>query len=269
MVRWPAGLHPQAAKRNSSTLAWRPGWRGTGQQPVQRPAVSAYTGKVTGIPLTGGQVQGIIPAGFPVISGTNASPGAFATVVSRIIKVPGTYKVDWLVSLAGTLGAGDANNMVLFQNSTLIATGVFPAAAGTYPQASQVLTVAAGDEIGIGTVGAGTAGSLYGGSLSTNSGGPLTLTVGPQGLGTVWYPAQVTLSTSTGPLDTSTVNVWLGSQGVPVTLVGSIFSGNGTLGLAIPDMSPGQVLICTWTAGHAGDTAAANVIGTMDALTTG
>jgi hypothetical protein len=161
MVRWPAGLHPQSAKRGSSTLSWRPGWRGTGMQPIRRPAVTAYTGRITGVPLTGGQVQAKIPG-------------------------PGT----------------------------------------------------------------------------------LTLSVGPQGLGTVWYPAQVTLSTSTGPLDTSTVNVWLGSQGVPVTLVGTIFSGNGTLGLAIPSMSPGQVLICTWTGAHSGDTAAANIIGTMDALTT-
>jgi hypothetical protein len=99
--------------------------------------------------------------------------------------------------------------------------------------------------------------------------GKLTLTAGPQGLGTIWYPAQVTLSTSTGALDTSTALVYLGAQGVPITLVGTVYSGNGTVALAIPSMSPGQVLIVTWTGAHPGDTAAFNVVGTMDALTTG
>jgi hypothetical protein len=102
--------------------------------------------------------------------------------------------------------------------------------------------------------------------------GGLTLTAGPQGLGTIWYPAQVTLSTTTGlsgAVDTSTAAVYLGSQGIPITLVGNVFTGNGVLALAIPSMSPGQTLIVTWTGGHTGDTAAFNIIGTMDALTTG
>lgn len=99
--------------------------------------------------------------------------------------------------------------------------------------------------------------------------GVLTLTVGPQGLGTVWYPAQITLSTTTGQLDPSTANIFLGSQGVPITQVGAIFTGNGTAALAIPSVSPGQVLIVTWSGAKPGDTAALNVVGTMDALTTG
>jgi len=105
-----------------------------------------------------------------------------------------------------------------------------------------------------------------------SAGGTLTITKGPQGLGTIWYPAQVTLSTTTGlngGIDSSTAMVYLGSQGVPITLVGSTFGGNGTVALAIPSMAPGQVLIVTWTGGKTGDTAAFNIIGTMDALTTG
>lgn len=101
--------------------------------------------------------------------------------------------------------------------------------------------------------------------------GTVTLTAGPHGLGVVWYPAQVTLSTTTGlngGIDTSTAQVYLGSQGVPITLVASVFSGNGTAALAIPSMTPGQVLIVTWTGGHSGDTAAFNIVGTMDALAT-
>lgn len=99
--------------------------------------------------------------------------------------------------------------------------------------------------------------------------GTLTLQVGPQGLGTVWYPVQVTISTSTGALDVSTALVYLGPLVTPATLVGTVYSGNGTVALAIPSMSPGQTLIIAWTGAKNGDTAAANVIGSMDALTTG
>jgi hypothetical protein len=159
--KWQASFHPQAARRGSP-FAYRPGWNGSGMQPIARVPVQAYSQKVTGVPLTGGQNQGII-SGF----------------------------------------------------------------------------------------------------------GGLTLTAGPQGLGTIWYPAQVTLSTTTGALDSSTALVYLGAQGVPITLVGTVFTGNGTVALAIPSMSPGQVLIVTWTGGHPGDTAAFNVVGSMDALTTG
>ena len=96
--------------------------------------------------------------------------------------------------------------------------------------------------------------------------GTATVTVGPQGLGNIWYPAQVTLSTTTGPLDTSTCKVYLGAQGVPITLLGTIYTGNGTLAAAVPPMQPGQFIIAIWTGGHNGDVAAVNIIGLMDAL---
>jgi len=97
----------------------------------------------------------------------------------------------------------------------------------------------------------------------------LTLQIGPQGLGCIWYPVQITLSTTTGVFDTSVAQVYLGPLITPATLVGQVYSGNGILALAIPPMSPGQFLVITWTGATPGDTAAANVIGTMDALTTG
>lgn len=162
MVRWPPGLHPQAARRASSKLAWFPGAAGTGARPITRVPVRAYTGRISGVPLTGGQQQGTVPGG-----------------------------------------------------------------------------------------------------------GAVTLSVGPQAMGTVWYPTQVTLSTTTGPLDTSTALAYLGAQGVPVTLVGTVYTGNGTVALAVPPMTPGQVLIVSWTGAKPGDIAALNIIGTMDALTTG
>jgi len=167
MVRFPRSwgkipVHPQAA-RGGNGLSYRPGWRGTGQQPVTATPVTRYTGRISSVPLTGGQAQGLIP-----------------------------------------------------------------------------------------------------------SGGALTLAVGPQGLGTVWYPAQVTISTSTGALDTSTALVYAGPSTIltPATLVGTVYSGNGTVALALPDMTPGQVVTVAWTGAHQGDQAGVNVIGTMDALTT-
>jgi hypothetical protein len=99
--------------------------------------------------------------------------------------------------------------------------------------------------------------------------GSLTLSVGPQGLGNLWYPAQVTLSTSIGPLDTSTALVYLGSGGVPTTLVATLYTGNGIAALAVPNMQPGDLIIIQWTGGTPGSIASLNIIGTMDALSTG
>lgn len=156
---WAALFHRQGARRGESKLAWHPGYRGTGQQPIARVPVGRYTSRITSVPLTGGQAQGVI-----------------------------------------------------------------------------------------------------------SSDGTLTLQVGPQGMGTIWYPIQVTTTTSTGALDTSTAYVYLGPAITPATQVGIISAGNGTAALAIPNMSPGQTLIVQWVNGHPGDTASMNVIGTMDAL---
>jgi hypothetical protein len=106
-------------------------------------------------------------------------------------------------------------------------------------------------------------------SAAIPAGGSLTLSVGPQGLGTVWYPASVTLSTTAGALDTSTATVYLGVGGVPTTQVGTLFPGNGVLALAVPPQQPGDLIIVTWTGGVPGEVAALNIIGTQDALTTG
>lgn len=271
MVRIPRGwrtaFHPQAY-RPGNRLSYRPGWRGTGMQPMQRVPIMAYSGKATGIPLTGGQNQGVIPG--TSAAGSFPAPPSFSVIAVLTFPADGTYTVSWSVSLAGTVSAADQNNFQLFlAGVTLIATSVNPAADGTFAQASVQVTTTAGTQLFLTNPADGTAGSTYSGMMTASSGQALTLTVGPQGLGTIWYPAQVTLSTTTGALDTSTALVYLGSQGVPVALVGTVFTGNGTVALAIPSMSPGQVLIVTWTGGHPGDTAALNVIGTMDALSTG
>jgi len=99
--------------------------------------------------------------------------------------------------------------------------------------------------------------------------GTVTLQVGPQGLGTVWYPVQATIGTTTGPLDTATALAYVGPLVAPTTLVATVFTGNGTIGNVPAQMAPGQTFIVTWTGATPGDTVALNISGTMDALSTG
>jgi hypothetical protein len=107
------------------------------------------------------------------------------------------------------------------------------------------------------------------GQTIVSAGGTATVSVGPSGSGTVWYPAQVTVSTTTGlltGLDTSLCSVYIGPAGTPVTLQGSVFGGNGVLAVALPPLSPGQFLVAVWSNAHPGDVAAVNITGTMDCL---
>jgi hypothetical protein len=105
------------------------------------------------------------------------------------------------------------------------------------------------------------------GNTTISGAGTGTVSVGPQGLGNIWYPAQVAVQTTSGVNDGSTCQVFLGPAGVPVALLGTIFPGGfGVLAAAVPPIAPGQYLIAVWTGGNPGDTASINVIGTMNAL---
>jgi hypothetical protein len=276
MVRLPRGqwqfFHPQA-RRGPDALAYRPGWRGSGQQPIGATPIGAYGGKISGVPLVGGQALGTI-AGYPAASGSASSPTAFAVIAGPTFSPGGgSFTVAWTVSLSGTLSAADANNFYLFHNNTQIAQSTNADVAGTYPQTPVPVVLAPGDDLVIlAASNNGTPGSVYGGVIAAAGSGSLTLQVAPQGLGTVWYPVQVTASTTTGltPLgDNSVCNIYLGPAVIPNTLVGTVYNGNGTAALAIPNMSPGQSLVAVWAGANSGDTAAVNVTGTMDALTTG
>ena len=241
--------------------------RGGRAYAIPRLPVQAYGRRVQQIPLSGGQAQGQIP-GWAQATGSLLNPGANTTIASTApVTVGGIYTINWTVALSGTPGAGDVNNFQLFVGPTHIANSVNAGAVGSYPQAPVTVNVPAGLTVAIATSGAGTAGTTYTGTIPAPL-GSLTLTIGPQGLGTVWYPVQVTLSTTTGPLDPSTAIIYLGPLITPATIVGAGF-GNGTYALAIPPMTPGQYLVAVWSGGNPGDTAAMNVIGTMDALTTG
>jgi hypothetical protein len=101
------------------------------------------------------------------------------------------------------------------------------------------------------------------------SGGTATVSVGPTGAGVIWYPTQITISTTTGietGLDTSIANAYLGPAGVPVTALTTVYGGNGLIGVTLPNLQGGQYLIVIWTGAKNGDTAAVNMTGTMTAL---
>lgn len=111
-------------------------------------------------------------------------------------------------------------------------------------------------------------------SASAGAAGLASVSAGPAGLGNVWYPAQVVLSTTTGlngGIDTSLCNVYLGPPNAsnPNLLIGSVFTGNGVLAAALPAMTPGLYLTASWSGGVPGDVASMNIIGTMDSLMPG
>jgi hypothetical protein len=98
------------------------------------------------------------------------------------------------------------------------------------------------------------------------SGGTATITVGPQGLGVIWYPVQCNVSSSVGANDLSTVAVYLGQITVGTLQGGQSYAGGGdTVALAVQQMAPGQNLIAVWSDAVNGSTVYLNVTGTMDA----
>jgi hypothetical protein len=100
--------------------------------------------------------------------------------------------------------------------------------------------------------------------------GAATLSVGPAGAGNVWYPASITIQTTSGVNDTSTCLIYLGPAGVPVTLQATLYPGGfGTASLAIPSMTPGQYIIAVWSGGKSGDVCSINITGTMNSVMPG
>jgi len=100
--------------------------------------------------------------------------------------------------------------------------------------------------------------------------GSVTLSVSPQGLGTIWYPQAVTISTTSGAADVSTAQAYLGAIAANTLLGGQSYAGGGDT-IAFPGgaVTPGQLIIVVWTGAKTGDTASLNVAGMMDALVIG
>jgi hypothetical protein len=98
-------------------------------------------------------------------TGSVTSPGAYAGLISESL-AEAEYVIQWTVGLSGTLSAGDANNMALYVNGSYVAAAVYPAAAGTYPQAPVLASLnGTGNDLKILTSNAGTTGSVYSATL--------------------------------------------------------------------------------------------------------
>ncbi|HLM89236.1 MAG TPA: hypothetical protein VK284_09440 [Streptosporangiaceae bacterium] len=107
------------------------------------------------------------------------------------------------------------------------------------------------------------------GQSLVNASGVATVRVGPSGLGTLWFPQQAILSTTTGATDSSTAIGYLGPAGVVAAniLFQSYQGGGDVQGIAIPVLQPGDFVTAVWSGGHPGDWATLRIVGTLQALT--
>jgi hypothetical protein len=100
------------------------------------------------------------------------------------------------------------------------------------------------------------------------AGGGAQVQVGPSGLGTIWYPQQAVLATTTGTEDTSTCVGYLGPPSpVASSILFTSYAGGGDVqGIAVPVLQPGDFITCVWSGGHPGDHATLRVLGALQAL---
>lgn len=100
-----------------------------------------------------------------------------------------------------------------------------------------------------------------------NAQGTATIRLGPNGLGTTWYPQAATVATSVGANDAATVTIYKGAQAVLTVVVGQSYSGGGdTVGLSSPPLQPGEQLIAIWTGGTSGKFASLVIYGDQTVL---
>lgn len=102
---------------------------------------------------------------------------------------------------------------------------------------------------------------------ATVAGATATVRLGPQGLGTIWYPQAATIATTSGAADASTCTIYLGAQAVLPQIVGQSYAGGGdSIGLTSPPLTPGLFLIAVWVSAHNGDQATLVIYGDQEVL---
>lgn len=110
----------------------------------------------------------------------------------------------------------------------------------------------------------------YGFAQGTVSGaGTVTLNVGPQGAGTSWDLAQISLATTTGAADASTVAIFAQPTGTVQApwQVGQSYAGGGDqVGLAGIKLVPGEQLYAVWSGAKSGDIATMILTGVQTVL---
>ena len=109
----------------------------------------------------------------------------------------------------------------------------------------------------------------YGFAQGTVAGGTVTLSVGPQGSGTSWDLAQVSVATTTGAVDPSTVAFYAqptGTVQAPWQVAQSYAGGGDQVGLAGIKLVPGERLYAVWSSAKNGDVATMILTGVMTVL---
>lgn len=161
---WEAGSQSTPPANNLVTLLAS---QAVGQtNPATPPLKVGDTFHIRGNSLTTPGQTGTFEGFAQVTSGAVSAPAALSNILLDTVPA-GTYIVPWTVILAGTVGAGDANNFGLYANGTLVATSVNSGAAGTYPQLPVLVTVngTTNDLKVLSGNNAGTAGSQYSASF--------------------------------------------------------------------------------------------------------
>lgn len=110
------------------------------------------------------------------------------------------------------------------------------------------------------------------GSALVPASGTISVSVGPSGLGTIWYPQLAAIATTTGANDNSTCALYVTGWNTPVNpqdaINGQSYAGGGdSIGMAIPPIHQGECIKAVWTGGTNGDTATLTVYGDQDLLT--
>lgn len=104
-------------------------------------------------------------------------------------------------------------------------------------------------------------------SAVVTAAGTARVQVGPQGLGTRWYPVMVGIASSTGAADVSTMQLFLGTASFNTLTGAQSYNGGGdSAGLNGVELYPGQYLIGVWSGAVPGAVVSLNVQGDMTAL---
>lgn len=186
---------------------------------------------------------------------------------------PGPVTINWTVTLAGTVGASDVNNFVLFLPGAglpgnVLATSVNPGVAGSYPQAPVTVTVPAGAGPLFFSVRGTTptAGAVYGGTVTGPGFGQAF--IGPTSGGDLWSLDQCSVSTSVGLLDTSQCIVYAGPLPLAQYQVAPSLAGGGTqFGMGGVPVPFGWFFWALWTGGTPGAFAYLRLTGVKTVLT--
>lgn len=100
------------------------------------------------------------------------------------------------------------------------------------------------------------------GQATVSGAGAATVALGPQSLGTTWYPVKVDIATSSGAADVSTLQLFLGTVALANLIASTSYSAGGdSFGLSGSVMTPGDYLIGVWSGANPGDTATMRITG--------